>query len=113
MGVATLGVTGGELTVRLNVVVFVSPPPAAVTVMVELPAAVEPLVLIVSVEEQVGLQLFEDNEAVVPRGRPAVEKDTACVVPDARVALIVLVTDEPAVTDLFPELLSTKSNGTS
>jgi len=77
VGVATVGVTGGELTVRVNVVVFITPPTAAVTVMVELPAAVEPLVLIVSVEEQVGLQLFEDNEAVAPRGRPAVEKDTA------------------------------------
>ena len=72
-GVATVG----KLTVRLNVVVLVTPPPVAVTVMVELPAAVELLVLMVSVEEQLGLQLVEDNEAVAPEGSPDTEKETA------------------------------------
>jgi hypothetical protein len=76
VGVATVGVIVGELTVRLNVVALVTPPPVAVTVMVELPAGV-PLVLIVRVKEQVGLQLAEEKEAVAPLGRPEVEKETA------------------------------------
>ena len=73
VGVATVG----KLTVKLNEVVRVSPPPAADTVMANVPAGVEPLVLIVNVEEQVGLQLPEEKEAVAPPGNPEVEKVTA------------------------------------
>ena len=67
----------GRLTVKLNVVVLVTPPPDAVTVMVELPAAVELLALIVTIEEQLGLQFAEENDAVAPAGRPEAEKVTA------------------------------------
>jgi hypothetical protein len=73
VGVATVD----ELTVKLNVVVLVTPPPVAVTVMVELPAGVEPVVLTVNVEEQPGLQLPRENEAVVPVGSPAAENATS------------------------------------
>jgi len=66
-----------ELTVKLKLVVLVTPPPVPVTVIVAVPAGVEPLVLIVSVEEQVGLQLADEKEAVAPPGRPEVEKATA------------------------------------
>ena len=69
VGVATVG----KLTVRLNEVVRVSPPPVADTAMADVPAGVELLVLIVNVEEQVGLQLAEENEAVDPEGKPATE----------------------------------------
>ena len=69
--------TVGKLTVKLNVVVLVTPPPVAVTVMVELPAGVELLVLMVRVEEQAGLQLVEEKEAVAPVGKPEAEKVTA------------------------------------
>ena len=69
VGVATVG----KFTVRLNEVVRVSPPPVADTVMADVPAGVELLVLIVKVEEQVGLQLAEENEAVDPEGKPATE----------------------------------------
>ena len=62
-----------EFTVKLNVVVLVTPPPVAVTVMVEVPAGVEPVVLMVNVEEQGGLQLATENEAVVPVGSPVAE----------------------------------------
>jgi hypothetical protein len=72
-GVATVG----KLTVKLNVVVLVTPPPAAVTVMLELPAGVELLVLMVRVEEQVGLQLVEEKEAVAPVGKPEAKNVTA------------------------------------
>ena len=73
VGVATVG----KLTVKLNVVVLVNPPPVAATVMLELPAGVELLVLIVSVEEQAELQLVEEKEAVAPVGKPEAEKVTA------------------------------------
>jgi hypothetical protein len=69
--------TVGKLTVKPNVVVLVTPPPVAVTVMLELPAGVEPLVLMVRVEEQVGLQLAEEKEVVAPAGSPETENETA------------------------------------
>jgi hypothetical protein len=103
--------TVGKPTPRLNCVVLVTPPPDAVTVMVELPAGVDPLVLMVRVEEQLGLQLLEENAAVAPEGNPDVENVTGCVLPETNVALIELVTDEPAVTDLSPALESEKLNG--
>jgi hypothetical protein len=73
VGVATVG----RFTVRLNEVVRVTPPPVADTVMADVPAGVEPLVLIVNVEEQVRLQLEEEKEAVAPPGNPEAEKVTA------------------------------------
>ena len=69
VGVATVG----KLTVRLNEVVRVSPPLIADTVMADVPAGVALPVLIVNVEEQVGLQLGAENEAVDPDGKPAAE----------------------------------------
>ena len=72
-GVATVG----KLTVKLNIVVLVAPPPVAVTVMLEFPAGVELLVLMVSVEEQAGLQLIEEKEALAPVGKPEAERVTA------------------------------------
>ena len=111
MGLIVGVTTVGKPTPKLNVVVLVTPPPDAVTVMVELPLGVEPLVLMVRVEEQLGLQLFGEKEAVAPEGNPDAENVTGCVVPETNVALIELVTDEPAVTDLLPELETEKSNG--
>ena len=67
VGVAAVG----KLTVRLNEVVRVSSPLVAATAMADVPAGVELLVLIVKVEEQVGLQLAEEKEAVAPEGKPA------------------------------------------
>ena len=106
VGVATVG----KLTVKLNAVVLVTPPPDAVTVTVEVPAGVEPLVLMVSVEEQLGLQLLGEKEAVAPEGSPEAEKVSGCPLPETNVALMALVTEDPATTDLFPELASEKSN---
>jgi hypothetical protein len=74
--VATVVIVG-RLTVKLKVVVLVTPLPDAVTVTLELPAAVELLALMVSVEEQLGLQLAEENDAVAPVGKPEAEKVTA------------------------------------
>ena len=96
VGVATVG----RLTVRLNVVVRVTPPPLADTVMLEVPAGVVPaVVLMVNVEEQVGVQLTDEYEAVAPAGKPAAENVTACALPDTNVASILLLAGAPAVTD--------------
>jgi hypothetical protein len=38
--------------------------------MADVPPGVELVVLIVKVEEQVGLQLAAENEAVAPEGKP-------------------------------------------
>jgi hypothetical protein len=73
VGVATVG----RLTVKLKLVVFVTPPPVAVTVIVEVPAGVELVVLTVRMEEQVGLQEADEKEAVAPVGRPEAVKMTA------------------------------------
>jgi hypothetical protein len=105
VGVAAVG----KFTVKLNDVIRVTPPPVADTVMVEVPAAAAPVVLMVIVEEQVGLQLADENEAVTPEGNPDAENVTACVVPETNVEVIVLDTEEPAVTDLLPALLNAKS----
>jgi len=84
----------------LNVVVRVTPPPIADTVIVDVPAGVVPaVVLMVNVEEQVGLQLADENEPVAPAGKPAAENVTACVLPDTNVASILLLAGAPAVTD--------------
>ena len=69
VGVATVG----KLTVRLNDVVRVTPPPVADAVIADVPAGVEPVVLMVNVEEQVGLQLAEEKDAVAPEGKPVTE----------------------------------------
>jgi hypothetical protein len=110
VGVATLAVIGA-FTVSENVVVLVTPPPPAPTVTVEVPAGVAAPVLIVRVEEQVGLQLGEEKEAAAPVGSPETEKVTNCVLPATKFAVIGLVTEAPAVTEPFPEFAREKSNG--
>jgi hypothetical protein len=77
LGVTTGVATVGGLTVKLNVVVWVTPPPDAVTVMLEFPTGVELVVLIFNVNEQFGLQLVEEKELVAPVGKPEAENATA------------------------------------
>ena len=76
VGVATVETTV-ELTVRVKAVVCVTPLPVDVIVMGKLPVDVDPLVLMVSVEEQVGLQEAEEKDPVAPEGRPEAVKETA------------------------------------
>lgn len=87
--------SGGTLTVRVNGVVRVSPPPVAVTVTVEFPVGVEGDVVRVIVEEQLGAHEVGENEAVVPVGSPEAENETDWDAPDTMAALTELVTDEP------------------
>ena len=74
VGVATVD-TIGALTVRVKVVVFVTPPALAPTVIVELPAGVDALVAMLRAEEQAGLQELAENEPVAPDGNPDTVND--------------------------------------
>src|SRR5437867_4357824 len=89
-------------TVKLKLVVLVTPPPVPVTVMVEVPVGVDDVVEIVSPLEQVGVHAVGENTAVAPEGNPEAEKATDCAVPETSVALMVLETWSPWVTDLLP-----------
>ena len=69
---------------------------------------VEATVERVRVVEQVGEHAVEEKAAVAPVGRPAAENETACVVPETSVALVVVETEAPWVTDLLPPLVREK-----
>ena len=84
-----------EFTVKVNEVVCVAPLPVPVTVMVYVPAGVVDRVEIISVVEQVGLQLVGEKEGVAPAGKPEAVKETEAVVPDTRVDVMKLVTELP------------------
>ena len=59
--------------------------------------------------EQVGEHAVDENAAVVPVGSPVAENETACVVPETSVALVVVETAAPWVTALLPPFVSAKS----
>ena len=59
--------------------------------------------------EQVGEHAVDENNTVAPVGSPAAEKETACAVPATSVALTVLETEAPGVTDWLPPLVRAKS----
>ena len=79
----------------MKVVVWDREPATPVTVIVDDPVGVDDEVVTVNVDEHVGLHDPGENEAVAPVGRPEAENVAACVVPETRVAVIVLVTDCP------------------
>ena len=62
-------------TVNINVVVLVTLPPVAVTVIGKLPPEVAAVVPMVRTVEQLGLQPLGENEAVAPEGSPATAKE--------------------------------------
>lgn len=57
------------------------------------------LVEIVVVEEQAGLQLVGEKEAVVPEGRPEAEKETDWLGPEIRPAVTVVEIELPWTTE--------------
>jgi hypothetical protein len=103
--------TGGADTVSVNTVVLLTPPPVAETVIGKLPTGVDPVVLILNPVEQAGLQEAEEKDPVAPAGSPETPKETAWVPPELNVVLIELVTEDPAVIDLSPELAREKLKG--
>ena len=71
-----MAMEAADVTVRLKLVVFVTPPPAPVTAIVRVPVGVEAEVATVSRLEQVGLQVLCEKEALAPEGSPDAEKET-------------------------------------
>ena len=69
------------------------------------------MVEIARLVEQVGEHAVAENDAVALVGNPAAEKDADCVVPETSVALMVLETAAPWVTDLLPPLVREKVKG--
>ena len=69
----------------------------------------EAVVETVRVLEQVGVQDTEVKEAPAPAGSPEAENDTLWEVPETSVPAIVLVTNVPGVTVLFPPFVTEKS----
>ncbi len=63
------------------------------------------------VVEQAGLHDAVDSEARLPVGKPETLKETAWVAPELKDALIELETEEPAVTEILPELDREKLKG--
>jgi hypothetical protein len=88
----------GAWTVKEYVVVRVTPPPVALTVIEYVPLGVEVVVDIVIVLVHVGTHWVGANDALAPDGRPDVLNVTAVDVPDTRVAVTDAVTEPPAVT---------------
>ena len=86
---------GGAFTVKVNVVVCERDPAVPVTVIVDDPVGVEVTVVRVNVDEHVGLHDPGENAAVAPVGRPEAANVTTCVVPETRLAVIVLDADCP------------------
>lgn len=71
---------------------------------------VDPLVPIVNIVEQVGVQVVDEKDAVVPDGRPATEKEMDCALPDNKLAVVVFFPEDPAIAEIVPELAKAKSN---
>src|SRR5439155_588980 len=91
---------GGDeaLTVNRKVIVRDREPPVPVTVIVDDPVGVNGVVVRVSVDEQPGLHDAGTNKGVVPAGSPEAENEIDCVVPEIRIAVIVLDTNSPWTT---------------
>jgi len=83
-------------TVRRNVVVLVTPPPVAVTVIGKVPPDVAAVVPRFNIEEQLRLQAVCEKDPVAPDGKPATEKEICFVLPESKVPVIVFITDDPS-----------------
>ena len=77
VGVATVETVVGAVTVKLKAVLLLMPPPVAFTVIGKVPVGVDPVVVILSTVEQLGLHEAEEKEGVAPEGRPETLNDTA------------------------------------
>jgi hypothetical protein len=81
-----------------------------VTFIGNVPVGVEPLVLIVRVDEQLGLQEILENAEVAPLGNPETENEIALVLPDFNAAVIEFCAEAPLLAALLPVFESEKSN---
>ena len=97
-------------TVRLKLVLLESDPAIPDTTNEYVPVGVVALVVTVSVEEHVGVQLGGEKLALAPTGRPVMENATDAAVPETRDAETEFVTEDPGVTERAPPFESEKSN---
>jgi hypothetical protein len=86
---------GGDVTVRLKLVVRINAPFVPVTVVVVVPSGVVPDVVNVTVVVQVGVHDVGEKLAVVPAGKPLALKLTDAAVPDTSVAVTLFVVPLP------------------
>ena len=77
-------------------VVLVTPPPVAVTVIGKVLPDVAAAVPTLTTEEQLRLQARCEKEALAPDGKPATEKEISPVLPESKLPVIVFVTEDPA-----------------
>jgi hypothetical protein len=63
------------------------------------PPDVAAVVPTVNTEEQLRLQAIGEKDTVAPEGNPAIEKESCRLLPETKLAAIVLVTEEPVFTD--------------
>jgi hypothetical protein len=61
--------------------------------------------------EQVGLQVFCEKDALAPEASPDAERETGSGDPETRLAVIVLVAEEPWFVDRLIEFASEKLKG--
>lgn len=102
-------VSGPEVTVSEKLVVRVTPPPTAVTVVMDVPSGEDAAAVSVSPVAHEGEHEPGLKEAVTPEGRPAAVKETAVALPADNVAVTVVAAVEPLATDRLPVLPSAKS----
>jgi hypothetical protein len=84
-----------------------------VTFIGNVPLGVDPLVLIVRVDEQLGLQDTFEKAEVAPLGRPETENAIGLLLPDFSAAVIEFCAEAPLLAALSPVFESEKSKGWS
>jgi hypothetical protein len=96
--------TNGAVTVKLTLVVDVSPPPVAVTVIVDVPiAAVAPTAMVNTLDPAPGAaRLFDANVAVTPAAAPLTVSVTAPLNPPATLIVAVEAPLPPCRTVTAP-----------
>lgn len=77
VGVATVDMTAGAVTVSGKPVVLVIEPLVALMVTEKIPAGVDPVMVILSIVEQVRVQEEGEKDPVAPEGNPETPNVTA------------------------------------
>src|SRR5258706_441291 len=92
----------GAVAVTVYGAVWVATVAAVVAVTAYVPGAVDPVVLIVSVDEPPDVTEAGLNDALAPLGRPLADRVTVCAAPTVVVVLTVAVTELPGLIE--PEI---------
>ena len=92
----------GNIDVNHAYVVLDRLPLVPITLMVDVPGGADSIAAKVKVVEQVGLHEVGENEGVTPLGNPVMVYETACEVPETKLAVIAFVTEPPRTKSLSP-----------